>query len=137
MLEANKAVVQRWYDEVWNQGRSEAIAEMFAEDGIVHGLADDKGEAISGFEGFKRFHEIFRRAFPDLNIRVEHLIAEGDYVVAHCSASGCHSGDGLGIASKKSFEISGISISRMEDGKIAEAWNNFDFLTLYRQIGLL
>jgi steroid delta-isomerase-like uncharacterized protein len=138
MVEANKAVIQRWYEEVWNQGRSEAIAEMLAEDCIVNGLADEKGETIQGFEGFKRFHEIFRSAFPDLTIRVEHLIAEGDYVVAHCVASGCHSGEGLGVAaSKKPFEITGVSISRMKDGKIAEAWNNFDFLTLYKQIGLL
>lgn len=138
MIDANKAVIRRWYDEVWNQGRSEAISEMFAEDGVVHGLADDKGETIQGFEGFIKFHALFRNAFPDLKVRVEHLIAEGDYVVAHCSASGSHSGDGLGVpASKKSFEITGMSISRMKDGKIAEAWNNFDFLSLYRQIGLL
>jgi len=129
MVEANKAVIQRWYDEVWNNGRSEAITEMFAE--------DDTGEAIEGFEGFQKFHQKFRNAFPDLTIRVEHLIAEGDYVVARCTASDSHSGEGLGrAASKKSFGITGISISRLKDGKIAATWNNFDFLTLSRQIGL-
>jgi predicted ester cyclase len=69
---------------------------------------------------------------------VEDVIAEGDKVVARCTVRATHTGEGLGFtASLKPIEITGVSISRIENGKIVEGWNHFDFMTLFQQIGAL
>jgi len=136
-LEQNKALVQRWFDEVWNKGRADAIDEMMAPDAVVHGLSDDDmSSTLIGPVGFKPFHATFRGAFPNIQVIVEDLIAEGDKVAVRCSVRGRHTGDHLGVAASRALvEFTGISIVRVKDGKIVEAWNNFDFLKMNRQIG--
>lgn len=136
MLEANKKLVERWFEEVWNKGRTEAIEEMFAAEGIAHGLSDDAENPLRGPQNFRTFHATFREAFPDLIVNVEDTIAEGDKVVARCSVRGKHMGNSLGIeATQSPVDFTGIAIVRIEDGKIVEAWNNFDFMKMYRQLG--
>jgi steroid delta-isomerase-like uncharacterized protein len=136
MSEENKALVQRWFDEVWNKGRAELINEMFAADGVAHGLSDDPSHPIIGPAGYTPFYEVFRGAFPDIRVVVEDMIAEGDKVAARCSVGGKHSGDNLGIAASHTpVDFTGITIVRIRDGKIVEAWNNFDFMRMNKQIG--
>jgi steroid delta-isomerase-like uncharacterized protein len=136
-LEENKVLVRRWFEEVWNQGRAETIDELFAADGIAHGLSDDPERPLKGAADFKPFHKIFRGAFPNIEVAVEDLIAEGDKVVARCSVRGKHAGDHLGVAaSNVPVDFTGIAIVRIKAGKIVEAWNNFDFLRMNRQIGI-
>jgi len=138
MSEKNKALVYRWFEEVWNQGKSEVIDELMAKDGVVHGLADAEGNAISGTDGFHRFHDQFRGAFPDIVVNVEDICAEGDKVVARCSVRATHTGESLGFAATNApIEIEGVAIVRIENEKIAEAWNHFDFLAMNRQLGVL
>jgi len=137
-LEQNKALLQRWFDEVWNKGRVDGIAEMFAVDGIAHGLSNDVGTPLAGPDGFRPFHETFRGAFPNIEVLVEDMIAEGDKVAARCSVRGRHTGDHLGVAASNApVEFTGITIVRVKDGKIIEAWNNFDFLKMNKQIGAI
>jgi len=137
MSEENKALLRRWFDEVWNNGRTEAINELFAEDGIAHGLSDDESNPMKGPEDFKPFHATFRGALPDITVEVEQMIAAGDLVAAICRVRGNHDGDHLGIAATKApVNFSGMCFVRIKDGKIVEAWNNFDFMKLNRQIGL-
>src|ERR1700730_5044746 len=137
-MSENKALIHRWFDEVWNQGRTDAIDEMFAEDGIAHGLSDDSGNPLRGPAGFKGFHAKFREAFPDIVVTVEDTVSEGDKIAARCSVRGKHSGDSLGFAATNApVEFTGIAIVRVKDGKIVEAWNNFDFMTLYKQLGTI
>jgi steroid delta-isomerase-like uncharacterized protein len=134
--EKNKALLRRWFDEVWNKGRADAIDEMFGDDGIVHGLSEDPESPLKGPAGFKPFHDTFRGAFPDVEVVVEDMIAEGDKVAARCSVRAKHSGDHLGIAASGApVDFTGIAIVRVRDGKIVEAWNNFDFMTMNKQIG--
>jgi steroid delta-isomerase-like uncharacterized protein len=138
MSEENKAIVRRWFEEVWNKGRSDAIDEMFAADGIAHGLSDDPAAPLRGPAGFRVLHEQFRGAFPDIEVNVEDVIAEGDKVAARCSVRGTHAGDHLGVAASKApVEFTGIAIVRIKEGKIVEAWNNFDFLKMNKQIGAI
>jgi len=138
MSEANKALVQRWFDEVWNKGRAEAIEEMFDEYGIAHGLSEDPAKPITGPRDFRPFHTLFREAFPNMMIVVEDMIAEGDKVAARCSVRARHEGEFLGRSATDSpVEFTGITIVRIDHGKIVEAWNNFDFMTLHRQVGLI
>jgi steroid delta-isomerase-like uncharacterized protein len=137
-LAANKLIIRRWFEEVWNQGNAAAIDELFAADGIAHGLSGDPEQPLQGPESFKPFHATFRGAFPNIQVAVEDVIAEGDRVVARCSVSGKHSGDHLGVAASHSpVEFTGISIVRVKDGQIVEAWNNFDFMRMNQQIGAL
>ena len=136
-LEANKALMRRWFEEVWNKGRADAIAEMFAADGVAHGLSDEPAKTMKGPDDFRPFHAIFRGAFPDIEVVVEDTIAEGDLVAVRCSVRGRHSGDHLGVAASNApVEFTGMTITRIKDGKIVEAWNNFDFLRMNKQIGI-
>ena len=138
MSEDNKALVRRWFEEVWNKGREEAIEEMFAADGIAHGLDDGSSQPLRGADGFKPFFRQFREAFPEVNVVVEDAIAEGDKVAARCSVRGHHRGGTLGFAATdRPVEFTGMTIARVRDGKIVEAWNNFDFMTMYQQLGAL
>lgn len=138
MSEANKELVRRWFEEVWNQGRADAIDEMFDENGVAHGLSDDPANPIKGPTAFRPFHNLFREAFPNMMIVVEDMIAEDDKVAARCSVRAQHEGDFLGKAATQSpVDFTGIAIVRIYNGKIVEAWNNFDFMTLHKQVGLL
>ena len=136
--EANKALMRRWFEEVWNKGRADAIPEMFAADGIAHGLSDDPSKPLTGPAGFLPFHGQFREAFPDIEVIVEDQIAEGDLVATRCSVRGKHQGDSLGFkATNSPVEFTGMTITRIHNGKIVEAWNNFDFMKMYRQLGTI
>jgi steroid delta-isomerase-like uncharacterized protein len=134
----NAAVVRRWFEEVWNRGREEAIDELFDEEGVAHGLADEAGSALRGPVGFKPFFRRFREAFPEIEVVVEDTVSEGDKVAARCTVRGRHRGDTLGFkATDSPVEFDGICIVRIRDGKIVEAWNNFDFMSMFQQLGAL
>ena len=137
-LEENKALIRRWFKEVWNDGRSESIAEIFAGDGIAHGLSDDPTQPLRGPAEFMPFHAQFRGAFPNIEVVVEDQIAEGDLVATRCSVRGKHTGDHLGfVATNSPVDFTGMTITRIKNGKIVEAWNNFDFMKMYRQLGAI
>ena len=138
MSEINKKLVRRWFEQVWNKGRADAIDEMFSDDGIAHGLSDDPEKPLRGPANFRTFHARFREAFPNITVTVEDAIAEDDKVAARCLVRGRHAGDSLGFAATQSpVEFTGILILRVENGKIVEAWNNFDFMRMYQQLGAL
>ena len=138
MSDKNKALIRRWFEEVWNKGRAEAIAAMFADDGIAHGLSDDVENPLRGPQGFLPFHAQFREAFPNIEVIVEDQVAEGDKVATRCSVRGKHSGDSLGFAATQlPVEFTGVTITRIRDGKMVEAWNNFDFMKMYKQLGAI
>jgi steroid delta-isomerase-like uncharacterized protein len=135
MSERNKALIRRWFEEVWNKGRAETIDELFAEDGLAHGLAGS--EPLRGPENFKPFFHTFRNAFPDIEVIVEDVIAEGDKVAARCRVRGRHQGHALGFAAtQRPVEFTGMVITRWRNGQIVEGWNNFDFMTMYQQLGV-
>lgn len=134
----NASLIRRWFEEVWNRGREEAIDELFDEEGVAHGLAGETGEPLRGASGFKPFFRRFREAFPEIEVVVEDTVSEGDKVAARCTVRGQHRGDSLGIkATDSPVEFDGICIVRIEGGKIVEAWNNFDFMSMFQQLGAL
>jgi steroid delta-isomerase-like uncharacterized protein len=134
----NESLIRCWFEEVWNKGREEAIDELFDEKGVAHGLADETGEPLRGAEGFKPFFRRFREAFPEIEVTVEDTVSEGDRVAARCTVRGAHRGDSLGFAAtNRPVEFTGICIARISDGKIVEAWNNFDFMAMFQQLGAL
>jgi steroid delta-isomerase-like uncharacterized protein len=132
MSAENKALVVKWFDEVWNKGRSDAIAEMFDAGGVAHGLGDE----IHGPEEFKAFHGKFLEAMPDLRIEVDELIAEGDKVAYRFTATGTHRGDSLGFAAtNRGARFMGMGSIVIRDGKIVEGWNVMDQLGMLTQLG--
>jgi steroid delta-isomerase-like uncharacterized protein len=136
--EDNAAFIRRWFEEVWNKGREEAVDELFDEKGVAHGLADETGEPLRGAAGFKPFFRRFREAFPEIEVTVEDTVSEGDKVAARCTVRGAHRGDTLGFAAtNRPVEFTGICIVRVSQGKIVEAWNNFDFMAMLGQLGAL
>ncbi len=138
MSEENVALIRRWFEEVWNKGREEAIDEMFAVDGIAYGLNAEGGKTMRGPVDYKPFFRTFRSAFPEIEVIVEDTVAEGDKVAARCLVRGKHQSDSLGFAATgQATEFTGITIVRIRNGKIVEAWNNFDFMTMYKQLGAL
>ena len=134
----NVTVIRRWFEEVWNRGREEAIDELFDEEGVAHGLADETGAALRGPTGFRPFFRRFREAFPEMEVVVEDTVSEGDKVAARCTVRGRHRGDTLGFkATDSPVAFDGICIVRVRGGKIVEAWNNFDFMSMFQQLGAL
>jgi steroid delta-isomerase-like uncharacterized protein len=134
MSAENKALVARWFEEVWNKGRSDAIDEMFAADGVSHGL----GEDMHGPEEFKSFHAAFRSAFPDVRVHVDELIAEGDRVAYRLTASGTHRGDGLGFApTGRAVSFTAMGTARIVNGRIVEGWNVLDRMGMMTQLGVV
>ena len=130
----NTALVRRWFDEVWNQGRAAAIDEMLASQAVAHGL----GVSEAGPAGFKTFHAAFRNAFPDITIQIDDMTAEGDVVAARWSATGTHRGNGLGFdATHRPVQFGGMTFVRIRNGQLIEGWNHFDQLGMFQQLGVV
>lgn len=124
-------LVRRWYQEVWNEGKEKAIDELYAENGVSHGL----GKSRKGREEFKRFFLAFRRnAFgageKQVTIKVADTVVNGDKVGFRVEAD-CPDD----LDNNRIISISGGGIARVENGKFVEVWNVFDFLSLKEQIG--
>jgi steroid delta-isomerase-like uncharacterized protein len=135
MSEANVALFRRWFEEVWNQGRRETITELFAADGVAHGVSDTGGD-IHGPEEFLPFYDRLVAAFPDMHLEVEDCFSCGDKVVGRYVASMSRTGDYLGLrASGKKARATGISIIRVANGKFVESWDMWDKLSLLQAIG--
>jgi steroid delta-isomerase-like uncharacterized protein len=134
MSEANKALARRLYDELASQGNLSLADEIVAEDFVDH---NPPGPGIPpGREGLKQVFTTFRSAFPDLRMRVEDQIAEGDKVVSRLTVSGTNQGDFMGMpATGKSASIGVVDILRFEGGKITERWGEADFMGMMQQLG--
>lgn len=138
MAEEYPTLLHRWFEEVWNQKSEAAIDELFDADGIANGLGDADGNPLRGPEGFKTMQRAFLAAYPDLKVTVEDTITEGDKIAARCTVRGTHAGEGIGVAAtNQPVEFTGLCIVKIKDGKIVEAWNEFDFMKMYSQVGAL
>ena len=131
-------VQQRWFAEVWNQGRTEVIDELLSPDVTAHGLVDPNGNPVHGAEQFKLYHQSFRSAFPDIRVTVEDTVCEGNKIVVRCRVQATHTGAGFGFTpTHKPVDFAGMCMLRIDEGKIVEAWNSFDFLAMFGQLGML
>jgi len=127
----NKALLQRLYEEVWNQGNLATVDELLAADYVLH----DPAHLVRGQEGFKAYVSAFRAAFPDLQATVEDQIAEEDKAAMRFTARATHKGVFQGIPpTGKQVTLSGINIQRIVGGKIVENWVNLDALGLLQQL---
>lgn len=132
--EENKALVRRFYDEVWAKGNVEFAHDVFQDDYVRHDLRP--GQAVPGAAGQAKIAADLRQSFPDLRWTVDLILGEGDLVAARWTASGTFSrGWGAIQATNRAATFSGVNIFRFRDGKVAEIWNHRDDLGLMTQIG--
>ena len=133
--EENKRISRRVAEEVFSQGKVDLVDELVAENFVNHDPAAPP-DLPPGREGLKALARFYKSAFPDAQITVEDQVAEGDRVVTRYSARGTHEGDFAGMpATGKQVTGTGITIDRIEGGKIVESWNQFDQLGLLQQLG--
>ena len=86
-------------------------------------------------DAFKAYYRQMRSALSDIHVTVEDVLTEGDLTVARCTVTAKHTGEGLGKVPKGNpIQFTGMTMARIKEGKIAEAWNNFDFMTMYQQM---
>jgi len=133
--EANKALLQSYFEEVANKGNLDLIDEMVAPDYVGH---MPEGEAI-GIEGAKQHIMVFRSAFPDLSFTYNDMIAEGDKVAVRYTVRGTHEGTLMGIIppTGKQITMTGIAIFQIVGGKIVGAWSIPDMLGVMQQLGVM
>ena len=119
MLDRNKALMRRIYEEMWNAGRPALAGELFARP-----------------EGVEKFVREFLISFPDLQHTVEEMVAEGDRVAVRFSALGTHSGQWMNFApTGKSIQYTGVTLARIVEDKISEHQTWWDKAGLMQQIG--
>ena len=129
-IEQNKQIARRFFEQFIGQGRFDVLAELTIPSFIDHSLPPGVTPAqIIG---------VFRAGFPDLTLTVEDQAAENDRVVTRWTVHGTHTGDFSGIpATGKTMTMPGITIQRLKNGKLVEAWVQYDQLGLLQQLGVI
>jgi predicted ester cyclase len=137
-MDTYPTIAHLWFGEVWNKGNAAVIDEMLTPDIVSHGLLDANGEEVNSIDRFKVFYRQFRETFPDIQVHIERAVTEGNETVALCRVEATHAGGAMGFApTNRRVTFKGSCWFALRDGKIAEVWNNFDFLNLYQQIGVV
>lgn len=133
----NKALVHRFFTQAWG-GNLAIVDELIAPDGVDHSTVGGENKVETGPESFKQIIGMFREGMPDCQMTVEDEIAEGDRVVHRWKIVGTNRNPIMGIpATGKRITLTGTTIVRVADGKIAERWANVDQLGLLQQLGAI
>src|SRR4051812_26635948 len=112
-MDAHQDFGRRWFEEIWNQKRREAIDEMLASDAVIH----DGGRTVRGAEEFYQFFDRMQGAFSDVHVTVQETIVQDDKICVRWSCRMTHTGAGLGMpATGKVLDTTGISIFRVASG---------------------
>jgi steroid delta-isomerase-like uncharacterized protein len=131
-----KALICRIADDIWNRGDLAAVDEVMSANGKYHGPHMPNG--MGDRETWRRAIGMYRSAFPDSRITYDELIVSGDTVVGRWSATATHTGQLPGVGpTGKQIKIGGITIYRLNAGRIAEAWEQLDMLGMWQQIGVV
>jgi steroid delta-isomerase-like uncharacterized protein len=119
--------VRQLFEQVWNQGRLELLEAIAAEELVLHAGRN----AVSGRATLRTIIGDFLTGFPDVKHRIEDLVIEGDRVVTRWRGMGHHRGSYDGIApTGREIDYTGITIFRIAEGRIAEAWVNAEMAEL-------
>ncbi|MBU1823169.1 MAG: ester cyclase [Bacteroidetes bacterium] len=132
--ENNKAVVRRYWFELWNEKKGEILDEIAIENVTFHFPGGQAHQPPT----LKKWFETSRIAFPDVQFQLHDELAEGDKVVSRWSYVATNTGEFLGRpATGLKVTDLGIDIFRLEEGKIVEMWVAQDSLGLLQQLGVL
>jgi steroid delta-isomerase-like uncharacterized protein len=121
MENENNRLARRWFEEVWNQRRTDTIDELLTDESVCQ----SESGTLRGPQEFKeRNHAVLLSAFPDLRITVEGVVGEGDDVVVRWVVTGTHLGDTLGFpATGRTVSFRGMTWIRFSGGKMVEGWD--------------
>ena len=129
---ANEALIREVL-ELIDQRQLDAAFELYAEDYIYHGPG---GMEIKGRDGIRGLWMDFLNAFPDLRSTVDDMVIQGDKLVLRWTIRGTHTGEFLGVPpSHNPIALPITEIFRIADGQLVEAWDQWDRLHLFAQIG--
>ena len=130
--DVNKGIALRLITEVWNQGNLDVADELLHPDHFLN----EAGYPMRGIDVYKGAVAEWRSDLPNLNVNVDLILAEGDKVVTRWTLTGTHTGtDLMGLpATNKQLEVTGITISRIADGKAVESWWVVDRMALMQQL---
>ena len=135
MSEENKTIVRRIVDEVWNGKKHDRIDEIYAVDYVN---VDPSSPEVKNLEQFKEWVAVMNAAFPDEQVTIEDMVAEGDKVAKRYSVQATHTGEFMGIPpTNKKTKISGITIYRIVDGKVKECVWSYDTYGFMVQLGVI
>jgi steroid delta-isomerase-like uncharacterized protein len=128
---------RRLLEQSFNTGTLELIDQLVAPEALIHDPAvPAQMRDLRGPDALKRIVTMYRAAFPDVRMTVDDVIASGDKVVLRWHSEGTHRGELAGLAPTGVHgSATGISIDRWQDGKIVEAWAEWDNMGLARQLG--
>ena len=133
--EQNKTIVRRLLEEPW-KGDLRVVDELV--DPNYVGYVASSPEPLRGPDGFKENVATYRAAYSDARITVDEQIAEGDKVVTRWTGRGKHDGDLMGIApTGKQVKVSGLTFSRLANGKVIEEYTNWDTFGMMQQLGVV
>jgi predicted ester cyclase len=129
--EDNKAAVRACFENA-SQGNFDALDDILGPDYVVH------PEGVRGREGLQQMVEGYRNALSGLRVTIDQQFTDGDYVATRFTIRGTHDGELMGTPpTGKDVAFTGITISRCEDGRLAEEWEITDAVGLMGQIGAL
>ena len=132
--EQNKEIVKRYW-EAWGKGDFEAFKELLAPN-YVYYFPSRSTKPTSREESIE-FGKMMHNAFPDVTFSIEEMIAVGDKVISRFIFRGTHEGESQGIpATGNKIEVSGITIMRIENGKVVEEREEYDTLGEMQQLGM-
>ena len=134
MSEENKALARRFYEEVINKGNLDAIDELCTADFVIRTPPPGMDPTP---EGIKQMFSMYRQAFPDMNVTVDEIVAEGNTVVSRMTMRGTHTGDLMGIApTGKQFSVRGMDLIHIVNGKATEVWHFEEEMAMWQQLGI-
>ena len=122
---------RRWFAESWNDRNDQTVDELIHPDCLGH---MESGEVI-GAAPFRQVRDAFLAALPDLKIKVEDVVSDGDDVVVRWSGTGTHTGEGLGLEpTGRSVSVKGMTWHRYRDGRMVEAWDSWNQDALFQSL---
>jgi len=133
MEKKNKDFIQDYTEDYWNKHNIAAFEKYYASGFIMHFPDGDHNS-----EQYKGLCQAYFKAFPDLHVTTNDLVAEGDKVTKVWTVNCTHNGEFMGIPpTGKSIVFKGIEVFRITDGKIAEVWAIMDNLGMMQQLGII
>jgi steroid delta-isomerase-like uncharacterized protein len=127
-----KTIVRNHFSEIINHGRVDKIEDIWADNCVIKGL---QGRSFKGVRGVKKRVLDFQKAVPDLKVKLDNLLAEGNKVVATWEMTGTFKHDYNEIkGTGKKFNIRGVDLFKINKGKIQENALYFDMFDLLHQM---
>lgn len=126
MHDPKSTISYRWFQEVWNEGREDLIDELMTQKSIIHGIGEGQ---LKGAGGFRSFYRNFKDQFRNIQVEIQEALSQDNLECALTCVTAIHKETGTKVS------FSGLCMVKFKNGKITEAWNHYDFLSMHQQLG--